>query len=197
MAAATTTGDRIVEVALDAFGSRGYEATSLDAIAAEAGVRKQTLLYWFPSKEALLAAVGERVAASLVHALDDGLRRADPAADRLEVVMRVVFRFAVRRPALLGFLREVERLRPEQADALLAGVAPLVERAVTFLGAEMGAGRLRPADARLTLLFTYAAVLGAATDLQTQRALGIRPGVSGLRSLRRELFAFLRAALRP
>ena len=36
---------------LDLFAGRGFGATSLDAIAAELGVRKQTILYWFPSKD--------------------------------------------------------------------------------------------------------------------------------------------------
>lgn len=186
-----------MEAALDLFGSRGYEATSLDAVAAAAGVRKQTLLYWFPSKEALLAAVGERAADALAQALEDGLRRADPHHDRFEIAMRVVFRFAVRRPAVLGFLREVERLRPEQADALLVGLAPLVDRAVAFVDGAMATGQLRRADPRLTLLCTYAAVLGVATDLQARRAVGVAPGPASLRRVRRELFAFLRAALRP
>ena len=52
------------------FGSRGYEATSLDALAAELGVRKQTILYYFPSKEALLEAVIDACAADLTAELE-------------------------------------------------------------------------------------------------------------------------------
>ena len=49
-------------MALASFGTRGYEATSLDALAGELGVTKQTILYHFPSKEALLCAVIDRSA---------------------------------------------------------------------------------------------------------------------------------------
>ncbi|MGH9102669.1 MAG: helix-turn-helix domain-containing protein, partial [Acidimicrobiales bacterium] len=47
------TADRILDAALASFGARGYEATSLDALAEGLGVRKQSILYWFPSKEVL------------------------------------------------------------------------------------------------------------------------------------------------
>ncbi len=64
-----STSGRILDVALASFASRGYEATSLDALAAGLGIRKQTILYWFPSKEVLLEAVIDRSAVELSAAL--------------------------------------------------------------------------------------------------------------------------------
>ena len=55
------------------FGGRGYEATSLDQLAAELGIRKQTILYYYPSKAELLDAVIDRSAAELAAALEDAL----------------------------------------------------------------------------------------------------------------------------
>ena len=191
------TGDRILDVALQHFGTRGYEATALDAIAAELGVRKQTILYWYPSKQALLDAVVERSAEELHLTLDAVLVSAGPGLERLDAVMRAIFRFAVRRPALLGLLREVGRLGPAAALDLGERVQPLVERAVAFLEGEMDAGTVRRADPRLVLLVTYSAVVGVATDLEAQRVLGIDPSVASLARLRRELFTFLRAAWVP
>ena len=64
--AVASTSSRIVDAALAAFGTRGYEATSLDSLAATLGVRKQTILYHFPSKEALLDAVIDEAGAELI-----------------------------------------------------------------------------------------------------------------------------------
>ncbi len=61
------------------FGTRGYDASSLDAIASELGVRKQTILYYFPTKEALLEAVIDR---SADRAVGGARRRARPRRGR-------------------------------------------------------------------------------------------------------------------
>ena len=58
------TRSRVVDAAIVAFGGRGYDATSLDAVASELGIRKQTILYYFPSKEALLDAAIDRAVGS-------------------------------------------------------------------------------------------------------------------------------------
>jgi TetR/AcrR family transcriptional regulator len=197
VASTARTGDRILDAALQQFGTRGYEATSLDAIAADLGVRKQTILYWYPSKQALLDAVVARSAEDLHLTLDAALASAGPGLARLDAVMRAVFRYAVRRPALLGLLREVGRLGTEAAGDLVERMQPLVERAVQFLRDEMDAGTVRRADPRLVLLFTYSAVVGVATDVEAQRALGIDPTIASLARLRRELLTFLRAAWVP
>jgi TetR/AcrR family transcriptional regulator len=191
------TGERILDVALTQFGTRGYGATSLDAIAAELGVRKQTVLYWYPSKQALLDAVVARSAEELHLTLDAALVSAGPGLARLDAVMRAVFRFAVRRPELLGLLREVGRLGTDAAIDLAERVQPLVDRAAQFVEHEMDAGTVRRADPRLVLLFTYSAVVGVATDVEAQRVLGIEASVASLARLRRELFTFLRAAWVP
>lgn len=60
-----STRTRILDAALAAFATRGVEATSLDALAAEIGVRKQTILYWFPSKEQVLLSVIDHAVAEL------------------------------------------------------------------------------------------------------------------------------------
>jgi TetR/AcrR family transcriptional regulator len=194
-APARRTSDRILDAALTQFGRRGYEATSLDALAAELGLTKQAILYWFPSKEALLDAVVVRSADDLRVALDAALAGTAPGFGRVEVVMATVFRFAVRRPALLGLVREANRLGPEVAARMEAGISPLVQRAIDFLADEMDAGTIRRADPRLLLLFMYATVVGVATEVEVQRAVGLVSSPGALRQLRRELFAFVRAAV--
>jgi len=190
------TRERILDAALDRFGSRGFEGTSLDDIAADVGVAKQTVLYWFPSKDELLGAVIDHTADELALGIEAAVRAApeEPLA-RVDAVVKAVFRPAVRRPALLGLVREVSRLEPAMSDHLLERIRPLVERAVVYLDREMDAGRLRRCDARLLLSLAYATVAGIATEPEALRAVGWQPSTAGIRRLRAELLAFLRAAL--
>ncbi|HEX4905990.1 MAG TPA: helix-turn-helix domain-containing protein, partial [Acidimicrobiales bacterium] len=106
------TRERILDAALVSFADRGYEATSLDALAAGLGVRKQTILYHFGTKDALLEAVIDASAADLADALERALAKAGPGFQRVEALVKTTFRLAARRPELLGLLREVSRLGP-------------------------------------------------------------------------------------
>jgi TetR/AcrR family transcriptional regulator len=189
------TRERILDAALVRFGTRGFEAVSLDEIAAAAGITKQTVLYWFPSKDELLGAVIERSAAELTATVEAALRTAGPGFERVEAVVHAVFRPAVRRPELLGLLRELNRLGPEMSERLLGLVRPLVGRGVRFVQDEMDAGRMRAGDPQLVLSLAYATVVGVATEPEVLRAVGWEPSAVGLRRLRAELLAYLRAAL--
>jgi AcrR family transcriptional regulator len=193
-----STRQRILDVALDLFGTRGVDAVSLDEIAREVGVRKQTVLYWFPSKDALIDGVLDAAAGELAIVIDAAVRAApDDPLDRIDAVVLAVFRPAVRRPALLGLVREVNRLRPDQAVRLRERIAPLIDRGIGYLSAEMDSGRLRRGDPALVAALGYATVTGIATEPELLRAVGWTADPSGLRHLRNELRAYLRAALTP
>ena len=193
-----TTRQRILDAALDLFGSRGVDAVSLDEIARVVGVRKQTVLYWFASKDELVDAVLETTAAELVVVIDAAVRSApDDPLERIDAVVRAVFRPAVRRPALLGLVREMSRLPEAQADRLRMHVQALVDRCIEYLALEMDKGRLRSGNPGLIVSLAYATVTGIATEPEALRAVGWEPSAIGLRHLRDELRSFLRAALRP
>ena len=125
---AEKTPARIVEVAMRAFGTGGYEGTSLDDLARQLGIRKQTILYWFPSKDALLEAVVDRCADEVTQRLLRALDGADGGFGRVEAMVRAMFRLAARHPGMLGFLREVARLGPPASTRLLERLQPLIER---------------------------------------------------------------------
>jgi TetR/AcrR family transcriptional regulator len=189
------TADRILDAALSSFGSRGYEATSLDALAESLGVRKQSILYWFPSKEALLEALIDRSATELATALEDSLASAGTGWARVEAVVRSVFRLAARRPELLGLLREVGRLGPPSATRLMLVLEPLVQRASGFLEDEMDAGHMRRHEPRLLLLAIYSTVVGMITEVEVLKALGEEPTPRSLVRRRQEILRLLRSAL--
>jgi TetR/AcrR family transcriptional regulator len=189
------TADRILDAALVSFGSRGYEATSLDALAEGLGMRKQSILYWFPSKDVLLEALIDRSAAELAEALEQSLARAGTGWARVEAVVRSVFRLAARRPALLGLVREVGRLGPPAATRLTQALDPLVARACAFLEAEMEGGTMRRHEPRLLLLAIYSTVVGMITEVEVLRALGEEPTARSLVRRRQEILRLLRSAL--
>lgn len=191
------TAERIADAALAAFGTRGYEATSLDDLARELGIRKQTILYWYPSKEALLASVIDRTTGEVMERLERAVAAGGPGFGRIEAIVRAMSRLVARHPAMLGFVREVSRLGPPASTRLTHAIAPLVDRASFYLATEMDAGRMRRHDPRLLLLAAYSMVTGLATEVEVLRAFGEEPTLASLIRRRNELLALLRAALVP
>jgi TetR/AcrR family transcriptional regulator len=191
------TADRIVVAALDAFGTQGYGATSLDDLAGELGIRKQTILYWYPSKEAVLDAAIDRTVAEVTTRLERAVLAAEPGFGRVEAIVRAMFRLAARHPSMIGFLREVTRLGPPASTRLLGALTPLIDRAAGYLAAEMDAGRIRRHDPRLILLAAYSMVTGLATEIEVLRMFGEEPTLASLVRRRDELVALLRNALVP
>ena len=191
------TRQRVLDAALSAFGTDGYAATSLDTLAEQLGVRKQTILYYFPSKQALFDSVIDAAAQDLVELFEEEASRGLTGIDQVEAIVRRVFRLAVNRPELLGLVREVTRPGSITVGRLGSHVGPTVERARKFLEREMAAGRLRRSDPSMLLLSLYSTVVGVAGELEVQRAMGLPPSRRATVVRRLELTRFLRAALAP
>lgn len=191
------TRRRILDTALTAFGRDGYAATSLDALAAELGVRKQTILYWFSSKRDLFEAVIDDTAVDLSDAFDEVAASGLTGLEQVQAIVDRAFRLAVHRPEVLGLVREVTRPGSLTASRLDTRVRPLFDRARDFLLREMEAGRIRRSDPAMLLLSLYSTVVGMVTELEVQRTVGFEPTLRATVMRRRELMRFLRAALAP
>jgi AcrR family transcriptional regulator len=75
------TRERLIEAAREAFGSKGYEATSVAEILDAAGIAKGALYHHFASKEELFDAVLDRLVEDVAAAAAERARRApDPIA---------------------------------------------------------------------------------------------------------------------
>ncbi len=190
-----STPERIIEAALISFGTRGYDASSLDVLADRLGLRKQTILYWFTSKEHLLEAVIDRSAHELSETFEEALSDAGTGWERVEAVVRSVFRLAARRPELLGLVRETNRLGMAATNRMIAALEPLVTRASEFLEAEMEAGAMKRHEPHLLLLALYSTVIGMVTEVEVLRAFGEEPTTRSLVRRRTQILALLRAAL--
>jgi TetR/AcrR family transcriptional regulator len=188
----------LVEEAIRAFGREGYNGASLDQIATAVGVRKQTLLYYFPSKEALLeaclAAAGERLAQEIGAALADK----ETYWDRAEAVIHAVFGLAEEWPEFPMFIREAGRLGPLAFERFAGVLDPLRLRAIDFLKTGMDNGDVRKQDPALLLFTLYTAVVGSLTEASVLNAVvGAGKGRASLKRREREVVLFVRAALKP
>ena len=191
------TRERILDAALSSFGTIGYDGTSLDDLANGLGIRKQTILYHFVSKRGLLGAVVDRSAADLNAALLEVLDGEATDWERVEALVRSVFRVALEQPLLMGLLREVSRPGSPAAPRLKGAMGPLMDRAQAWREREMDAGRMRRTDAQLVLISAYSTVGGRATESEVRRAAGREPTMRTVATRRRELLRFLRASLDP
>ena len=191
------TKERILDAALDSFSTNGYDGTSLDDLAAGLGVRKQTILYHFVTKRGLLFAVVDRATDNLIEALEGALASGTQGWERIEGLVRSVFRLALREPQMLGLLREVSRSGSAGSGRLRSLMTPLMDRAVAWMDSEMDADRMRRTDARLVLLSAYSTVVGLATEIEVLRAAGVEQALRPVAVRRRELMRFLRTSLDP
>ncbi len=192
-----STPERILDAALISIAGKGYDGTSLDSLAATLGVRKQTVLHHFGSKDGLLKALLARSADEVRVAVEVGLASRGTPMDKIEAVVRAVFRLAAVRPDLLALTRETIRLGGSFTDELMSSLEPLTHKATEFLAASMDAQELRRHDPRLVLLTAYSTVIGAATEVEVLRQLGVAPSVRILVRRRRELIDELRTVLAP
>jgi TetR/AcrR family transcriptional regulator len=188
----------LIEEAIRHFGRDGYAGTSLDDVAKAVGIRKQTLLYYFPTKEALLeaslAAAGQRLA----EALTEALAGKETYWERAEAVIHAVFALAEEWPEFPMFVREAGRLGPEAFERFAAVLDPLRLRAIGFLETGMKDGEIRRQDPALLLFTLYTAVVGSLTEASVLRAVvGEDKGRASLRRREREVVGFVRNALAP
>jgi TetR/AcrR family transcriptional regulator len=187
---------RLLQEAVRLLGARGYEGTSLEAVASAAGVRKQTLLYYFPTKEALLEAsvveTSRRVAEELTTALEEETQDARKA----EAVIRTVFRLAEEWPEFPNFIREASRMGTVVIERFAAVLEPLRLRALLFLEHGMEGGHIRRQDPALLLFTLYTAVVGSITEAGVLRAVvGEDESRTALRRREEEVLTFVRGAL--
>jgi TetR/AcrR family transcriptional regulator len=197
-----TGGERrkttIVEEAIRQFGTEGYAGASLDSIAQAVGVRKQTILYYFPNKDALLeaclAAAGQRVAEEIGAALE---APADPE-ERAEAVIHAVYELAGEWPEFPMFIREAGRLGPNAFDRFGGALEPLRVRATGFLQSGMDAGVIRRQDPAMLLFTLYTAVIGSLTEASVLASfVGADDARVSLKRREAEVVELVRAALAP
>ena len=105
--------ERTIDAAVQLFYERGYENTSLDAVAERMGVTKPFIYAHFTSKAELLAEICSRGIASALAALDGVLDMAGTPTKLLaEVGRHFVTAVLTSQSHIAIFTREIKNLRP-------------------------------------------------------------------------------------
>lgn len=137
--------EQILQTATRLFAARGYEGTSLQAIADDVGIRKPSLLYHFPSKEQLRVGVVEHVLGhwqavlpSILGTRLDGETR----FDHLVGALLAFFRDDPDRARLV--IRELLDRPKEMREQLAHHVRPWVVMVGDYVEMGREAGEIRP-----------------------------------------------------
>ncbi|MHC9083772.1 TetR/AcrR family transcriptional regulator [Luteimonas sp. RIT-PG2_3] len=138
----------ILEAAVAEFRASGYEATSMDRIAARAGVSKRTVYNHFPGKEALFTRILEEM-------LDRGIAGPDLAYRADRPLRPQLMELVGQKLRLLDDVHFVDLARvaiaagihsPELAREMLARLGDREEGLTTWVRAATADGRLKTDD---------------------------------------------------
>ncbi|MBG6222687.1 MULTISPECIES: TetR/AcrR family transcriptional regulator [unclassified Janthinobacterium] len=161
----------ILQHAVRAFAESGYEGASIASIAKRAGLSKQNLLYYFPSKQLLYQRVLDDV-------LDDWLARMASLAnehnephDVLRAYIGAKLRFSREQPwASRVYALEVINGAPLYGTQIRDRVVPLLRKDIAVFEAWIAAGRIAPVNAT-HLMFAIWAMTQSYADFSAQMAL--------------------------
>jgi AcrR family transcriptional regulator len=163
---------RILEAAVRVWAKRGFDGTSVEEVAREAGLTKGTLYLYFPSKRALLEETLRRY--SLRPDVEAGLERlrGQPLEDVVRGLVAVIWRGLEERRELAGVLLRELPNHPEEARRFLEQVVLPINRLLARYLEEVLPPERR---ALLDSLVAARSLLGmVATFFLTQEILGGR-----------------------
>jgi AcrR family transcriptional regulator len=149
--------DQLLLVARNIFAERGFQSTTMDDIAKEAGFTKPILYQYFDSKTELYREIVNQTATKLLTSLRDAVDQVESPRAKIEVAFRVYFEMVVSETDAFrilfihshegetrGDLRNVElglvsflepliavRIKPDHRRQLAAGVVGIAEGAAT------------------------------------------------------------------
>jgi TetR/AcrR family transcriptional regulator len=156
--------NQILEVATRRMAERGVEATSLQAIADEVGIRKPSILYHFESKEALRRAVLEGLLARWNEVMPKLLMATSrDGIGRFEAVMRELIGFFTSDPNRARLLVRELMDRPDEMRPYVAKyVQPWLDVVANYIRKDQNAGHTRKdVDAEAYVLTVVCMTLGS------------------------------------
>lgn len=173
------TRRRLLEIAIERFGERGYRATSVSEIARAAGLTQAAAYAYFPSKEALFDAAVDADASALVAEAE--ARVADVPARQLVPMLLVMFLGGLDRHPLVR--RVLSGKEPEALERLvdLPVLGRLTGDIADAIRTAQGRGEVRTdldadlfaSGAETILLSLLMSVSQVGSSTETRRQLGV------------------------
>ncbi|WHS59097.1 TetR/AcrR family transcriptional regulator [Pseudomonas sp. G2-4] len=140
--------EAILQAAIAEFRSSGFEITSMDKIAATAGVSKRTVYNHFPSKEALFAEILNRLWHSITAEQDVSYRCEKPLREQLQALLQAKLRMLadenfldLARIAIAATIHS-----PERAQDMVGRMGEREEGLTAWIRLAQADGQLKPVE---------------------------------------------------
>lgn len=186
--------DRIVEAATQFFASHGYVSSTLDDVAALAGLTKGAVYYYFRDKESLLLEVLQRIESRSIDTTEAGVRECGGSAtDQLREFVRRQTQWAARHPRDLAILMRVSAETAHTSERVRAQVVRIYDKMAALLEELIEEGKAsgefsRQQETKDTVLYLQAVHDG---NMMIWYRSGIDPEI-GRRLARATMSGFLR-----
>ncbi len=185
---------QILTTATRLFARRGFDGTSLSAIADEVGIKKPSLLYHFPSKDALRKSVLDELSRHWGEVLPRVLSTISSGHGRFDALARELIRFFETDPDRARLVIRELMDRPDEMKAQLTeAVRPFIALLTDYIERGKKEGLVRPdVDPAKYLVHVITLVL---TGLAARPVLGALAGDADDESFDEELLRIARTSL--
>jgi TetR/AcrR family transcriptional regulator, regulator of autoinduction and epiphytic fitness len=138
----------ILQAAIDEFRGNGFEATSMDRIAATAGVSKRTVYNHFPSKDALFAEILVQLWEKSTALIDLAYRPERPLREQLlELLLQKLRMLDDANFIDLARVAIAETIHsPQRAQDMVARLGDKEEGVTVWIRTALADGKLKPLD---------------------------------------------------
>ena len=161
----TPTRELILREARSCFADQGFEGTSLNDIAAGVGIRRPSLLHYFPSKEAIYKQILEDALAEWGVRIDTIRRSTLTGWPLVEEILEASFEFFRTNQEIVIIVRREALSAKGHLDLDLgAALRPYFLHAVGYFEREMAAGRFTAHDPENLVVTGYGALLTYFSD---------------------------------